>query len=72
MLPSWLGESLVSGESAKTDSGSRDLKITGLSDAVLGCINLSVNHSQVCHTDVNPLKFKIISFVNYLSVALSL
>ncbi|KFK24970.1 hypothetical protein AALP_AA8G049400 [Arabis alpina] len=49
VLPSWLGESLVSGdrESAKTDSGSWDLKITGLSDAVLGCINLSVNHSQI-------------------------
>ncbi|KAH0895291.1 hypothetical protein HID58_044859 [Brassica napus] len=56
VLPSWLGESLVSGESAKTDSGSRDLKITGLSDAVLGCINLSVNHSQIfrCALTGNP------------------
>jgi len=44
-----LGESIGSGdgESAKTDSGFRNLKITGLSDAVLGSINLSVNHSQV-------------------------
>ncbi|KAJ4911668.1 Anaphase-promoting complex subunit 1 [Raphanus sativus] len=56
VLPSWLGESLVSGESAKTDSGSQDLKITGLSDAVLGCINLSVNHSQIfrCALTSNP------------------
>ncbi|KAG5408099.1 hypothetical protein IGI04_004418 [Brassica rapa subsp. trilocularis] len=56
VLPSWLGESLVSGESAKIDPGSRDLKITGLSDAVLGCINLSVNHSQIfrCALTSNP------------------
>ncbi|EFH47427.1 hypothetical protein ARALYDRAFT_487351 [Arabidopsis lyrata subsp. lyrata] len=49
VLPSWLGESIGFGDgvSAKTDSGFRDLKITGLSDAVLGCINLSVNHSQI-------------------------
>ncbi|KAL9278535.1 Anaphase-promoting complex subunit 1 [Arabidopsis thaliana] len=49
VLPSWLGESIGSGdgESAKTDSGFRNLKITGLSDAVLGSINLSVNHSQI-------------------------
>ncbi|XP_024011523.1 anaphase-promoting complex subunit 1 [Eutrema salsugineum] len=57
-LPSWLGESLGSGdrESAKTDLNSRDLKITGLSDAVLGCINLSVNHSQIfrCALTGNP------------------
>ncbi|KAJ0233773.1 Anaphase-promoting complex subunit 1 [Hirschfeldia incana] len=55
VLPSWLGGSFVS-ESAKTDSGSRDLKITGLSDAVLGCINLSVNHSQIfrCALTGNP------------------
>lgn len=60
-----MGEGLVSGdrESAKTDLGSRDLKITGLSDAVLGCINLSVNHSQVSIL----LKFKMISSVNYHS-----
>ncbi|CAN6838494.1 unnamed protein product [Brassica oleracea] len=56
VLPSWLGQSLVSGDSAKTDSGSRVLKITGLSDAVLGCINLSVNHSQIfrCALTSNP------------------
>ncbi|EOA21984.1 hypothetical protein CARUB_v10002491mg [Capsella rubella] len=49
VLPSWLGESIGSGdgESAKTDTDFRDLKITGLSDAVLGCFNLSVNHSQI-------------------------
>ncbi|CAN6805344.1 unnamed protein product [Brassica oleracea] len=49
VLPSGFGKNLVSGdrESAEKDSGSRDLKITGLSDAVLGCINLSVNHSQI-------------------------
>nr|VDC78379.1 unnamed protein product [Brassica rapa] len=49
VLPSGFGKNLVSGdrESAEKDSGPRDLKITGLSDAVLGCINLSVNHSQI-------------------------
>ncbi|KAL0709198.1 hypothetical protein Bca4012_016176 [Brassica carinata] len=49
VLPSGFGKNLVSGdrESAEKDSGSRDLKVTGLSDAVLGCINLSVNHSQI-------------------------
>ncbi|XP_010423455.1 PREDICTED: anaphase-promoting complex subunit 1 isoform X1 [Camelina sativa] len=49
VLPYGLGESIGSGdgESAKTDTDFRDLKITGLSDAVLGCINLSVNHSQI-------------------------
>ncbi|KAJ4908777.1 Anaphase-promoting complex subunit 1 [Raphanus sativus] len=49
VLPSGCGKNLVSGdrESAEKVSGSRDLKITGLSDAVLGCINLSVNHSQI-------------------------
>ncbi|CAN8257090.1 unnamed protein product [Cochlearia groenlandica] len=58
VLPSWLGRSLISvdTESAKTDSDSPDLKITGLSDAVLGCINLSVNHSQIfrCALTSNP------------------
>ncbi|KAJ0235224.1 Anaphase-promoting complex subunit 1 [Hirschfeldia incana] len=49
VLPPGFGKNLVSGdrESAEKDSGFRDLKITGLSDAVLGCINLSVNHSQI-------------------------
>ncbi|XP_010543717.1 PREDICTED: anaphase-promoting complex subunit 1 isoform X2 [Tarenaya hassleriana] len=49
VLPSCLWESLVSHnwESAEISSVSQDLKITGLSDAVGGCVNVSVNHSQI-------------------------